>query len=178
MTDALSHAHLMTFRVPDTKTRKWPLTVDGEPLEKILPQLEKAEEKRMLQEEKAKGQEKERLKQGEPEDMTVRLLREDLDELNVTYKASDKKAILIARVRKACQNLQPNNFSHSAPKYHQPEGGQAERDKYFTLDLNNKPCLFVIFYYDDGKERLLNLLWHLLFLLQVVGVYLDILMYQ
>lgn len=34
------------------------------------------------------------------------------------------------------------------------------------------------FYYDDKKERLLNLLLSLLFLLQVIGVYLDILLYQ
>ena len=54
----------MSFRVPvpDAKTRAWPLTVDGEALEKILPQLEKAEQERMLQEEKARAEEKERLK--------------------------------------------------------------------------------------------------------------------
>ena len=111
----------------------------------------------MLQEEKAKAQEKERLNQGEPEDMTARLLREVLDELNVTYKAGDKKAILIAKVREARQNLQPNTFSRSAPKYHQLDGRQAQSDEYFTQDLNTKPCLFVTFYYVDRKERLLNI---------------------
>lgn len=34
------------------------------------------------------------------------------------------------------------------------------------------------FYYDDKKERLLNLLLNLLFTLQVIGVYLDMLLYQ
>lgn len=33
---------------------------------------------------------------GEPGDMTRRLLKEVLDEFNVTYKASEKKADLIA----------------------------------------------------------------------------------
>ena len=81
-----NQAYLISFPVPvpDAKTRAWPLTVDGEALEKILPQLEKAEQEMMLQEEKARAEEKERLKKGEPEDMTVRLLREVLDELNVT----------------------------------------------------------------------------------------------
>ena len=41
-----------------------------------------------------------------------------------------------------------------------------------TLGYFNNYC------FDDRKERLLNLLWHLVFLLQVVGVYLDILMDQ
>ena len=133
----------------------------------------------MLQEEKAKAQETERLKKGEPEDMTGRLLREVLDELNITYKASDKKAILIAKVREARQNLHGNTFSRSAPKNYQPEGGRAKHERYFTRKLNNRACRFMPFYYDDkSRERLLNLLLSLLFLLQVIEVYLDILLYQ
>ena len=126
----------------------------------------------------AKTQEKERLKKGEPEDMTVRLLREVLDELNITYKASDKKAVLIAKVREARQNLQGNTLSRSAPKNYQPQGASAKHERYFTWDLNNRAYRFVPFYYDDKKKRLLNLLLSLLFLLQVIGVYLDILLYQ
>ena len=137
------HAYLMSFPVPDANTRAWPLTVDGEALEKILPQLDKAEQEMMLQEEKAKAQETERLKKGEPEDMTVRLLREVLDELNITYKASDKKAILIAKVREARQNLHGNTFSRSAPKNYQPEGGRAKHGRYFTRKLNNRACRFI-----------------------------------
>ena len=57
------HAYLMSFPVPDAKNKSLAgLTDDGEALEKIMPQLEKAEQERMLQEEKAKAQEKERLK--------------------------------------------------------------------------------------------------------------------
>lgn len=171
-------AYLMSFPVPDAKTRAWPLTVDGEALEKILPQLEKAEQERMLQEEKARAEEKERLKKGEPEDMTVRLLREVLDELNVTFKANDKKAVLIGKVREARQNLQGNTCPRSTPKNYQPEGGRAKHERYFTWDLNNRAFWFVPFYYDDKKERLLNLLLNLLFTLQVIGVYLDMLLYQ
>ena len=172
------YAYLMSFPVPNAKTRAWPLTVDGEALKKILPQLEEAEQERAQQEEKAKAQEKERLKKGEPEDMTVRLLREVLDELNITYKASDKKAVLIAKVREARKNLQGNTLSRLAPKNYQPEGASAKHKRYFTWDLNNRACRFVPFYYDDKKKRLLNLLLSLLFLLQVIGVYLDILLYQ
>ena len=95
----------------------------------------------MLQEEKAKAQETERLKKGEPEDMTGRLLREVLDELNITYKASDKKAILIAKVREARQNLHGNTFSRSAPKSCQPEGGRAKHVCHFiTTTKAGKVC--------------------------------------
>ena len=36
---------------------------------------------------------------GQPEDMTIRLLKEVLDEFNVTYGASEKKADLIILLR-------------------------------------------------------------------------------
>lgn len=64
------------------------------------------------------------------------------------------------------------------PKNYQPEGGRAKHERYFTWDLNNRAFWFVPFYYDDKKERLLNLLLNLLFTLQVIGVYLDMLLYQ
>ena len=50
---------------------------------------------------------------GEPEDMTIHLLNEVLDEFNVTYKASKKKADLIVKVHQAQENLQnTENFQH------------------------------------------------------------------
>ena len=52
-------------------------------LEALLPQLEKAEEERLQKEETLKQQEAERKKMGPPEDMTVRLLKEVLDDLNI-----------------------------------------------------------------------------------------------
>ena len=60
------------------------------------------------------------------------------------------------------------------PKNYQPEGGRAKHERYFTWDLNNRAFWFVPFYYDDKKERLLNLLLNLLFTLQVIGVYAPI----
>lgn len=74
------------------------LEVNTEALEALLPQLEKAEET-------LKMQEAERKKMGPPEDMTVRLLKEVLDDLNITYGSSEKKADLIEKVRCAQANL-------------------------------------------------------------------------
>lgn len=43
---------------------------------------------------------------GPPEDMTVYLLKEVLDGLNVTYRSNEKKADLIAKVCRARTDLQ------------------------------------------------------------------------
>lgn len=61
---------------------------------------------------------------GEPEDMSIRLLKEVLDDLNVTYKASEKKRDLIAKVRQARERLQE---SHS----------QQDTTCHFALYCNN-----------------------------------------
>lgn len=90
------------------------LTDDGEALEKKLPQLERAEQERMLQEEKAKAQhagERETQIGGAWGHESTSLTRGPIDELNITYKASDKKVVLIAKVRhvrEARQILQEN----------------------------------------------------------------------
>ena len=45
------------------------------------------------------------MKAGPPEDMTVVILRELLTELKVPFKTSDKKQVLINKVREKQQNL-------------------------------------------------------------------------
>ena len=52
---------------------------------------------------------------GEPEDMSIRLLKEVLDDLNVTYKASENKCDLIAKVRQARERLQESHCQKDAP---------------------------------------------------------------
>ena len=90
------NTHLVTFNDP-LERRNCPLEVNAEALEAMLPQLEKAEEERLQKEEVFKKQETEKKKMGPPEDMTVRLLKEVLDELNITYRSSEKKADLIEK---------------------------------------------------------------------------------
>ena len=75
-----------------SERRNCPLEVNAEGLEALLPQLEKAEGERLQKEETLKKQEAEKKKLGPSEDMTVRLLKEVLDE---------KKADLIEKVRRA-----------------------------------------------------------------------------
>lgn len=97
--------HLLTFGNTQGK-RKWPLEVDAEAIESLLPKLEQEEEESRRKEESLKEIEKEKRKLGPPEDMTVSLLKEVLDSLNVTYRSNEKKAELIAKVHQARENLQ------------------------------------------------------------------------
>ena len=98
------HTHLVTFNGP-SKRRNFPLEVNVEALEALLQQLQKAVDKRLQKEETLKQQEAERKKMGPLEDMTVHLLKEVLDDLNITYRSSEKKADLIEKVRHARATL-------------------------------------------------------------------------
>ena len=98
--------HIVTFNGPLEITEcPLELEVNAEALEALLPQLEKAEEERLQKEATLKKQEAERKKMEPPEDMTVRLLKEVLDDLNITYRSSEKKADLIEKVRRARATL-------------------------------------------------------------------------
>ena len=81
--------HLLTFGNVQGE-RKWPLEVDAEAIETLLPKLEQEEEESRRKEESLKEIEKEKRKMGPPEDMTVCLLKEVLDSLNVTYRSKKK----------------------------------------------------------------------------------------
>lgn len=167
--------HLVTFEKV-LGVRQWPLEVDAEVLENLLPQLEKEEEESRRDEEKVKAIEKEKRKIGPPEDMTVYLLKEVLDCLNITYRSNEKKAELIAKVREARVNLQDkasrcNQRGTSA-------SSEKKKRREFKDSLTIKKCVMCLFYYDDRKERLLQILFQLLFLLEIIGAYLGALLFQ
>lgn len=86
-----------------SKVMHWPLEVDAERvLENFLPQLEKEEEESRRDEEKLKTIEKEKRKMGQPwpEDITVYILKEVLDGLNITYRSNEKKAELRIAIKR------------------------------------------------------------------------------
>ena len=72
------------------------MEVDAGATEILLSKLEQEEEEARRKEESLKETEKEKRKMGPPEDMTVCLLKEVLDSLNVTFRSTEKKAELIA----------------------------------------------------------------------------------
>ena len=144
----------------------------------MSPQLEKAEEEQLQREETLKKQEAERKRMGPPEDMTVRLLKEVLDDLNITYRSNEKKADLIEKVRRARTTLQDVSHDHnmrghtfSSVKYWHT-GTPFE---YWSSFRKSPLCLY---HYDERKERLLYLFLHILFLLDSFGVNLEVIVLQ
>lgn len=114
---------------------------------------------------------------GPPEDMTGRLLKEVLDESNVTYKANEKKADLIDKVRHVRATLQEESYnSEKANVFPSSEHTDTKCDNCFHFKKSPDVC-FILFY-DDWKERLLHLLYHILFILETVGIYLEVLILQ
>ena len=70
---------------------KWPIYVDLTDILKELPRLQKMDEERKKKEDLQRKDEREKIKQGNPNDMTITLLREILDEMGEPYKKSWKK---------------------------------------------------------------------------------------
>lgn len=92
---------------------------------------------------------------GLPEDMSVHLLvlKEVLDDLNVTYKANEKKADLIEKVRHVRATLQEESYCHSerANVFSSPEYTDTKLDNCFNFKKSPDVCLL---FYDDQKEHL------------------------
>ena len=80
---------------------KWPIHVDLSQVVEQVPALKEMDKEREAREEILKKKERELRKEGSADDMTVTLLREVLDELNVTYRKNEKKAELVRKVKEA-----------------------------------------------------------------------------
>ena len=59
------------------------------------------DKEKAVREEILKKEERELRKEGSADDMTVALLREVLDEMNVMYRKKEKKADLVSKVKEA-----------------------------------------------------------------------------
>lgn len=79
----------------------WPVNVGLRDVLKDLPRLQLMDKERERKEEIEKREERKRTKEGNPECMTVQLLREVLEEMGEPYSKSWKKTQLIQRVRAA-----------------------------------------------------------------------------
>ena len=97
---------------------------------------------------------------GEPEDMSIRLLKEVLDGLNVTYKASEKKRDLIAKVRQDRERLQESHCQQDTPCHFAlyRNNDYMDDQSHWHNSCTFKASLFSLIYYDDRKERLVHLL--------------------
>ena len=136
-------------------------------------------ESTLLAEERRREEEKKKKKMGEPEDMSICLLKEVLDDLNVTYRASEKKRHLIEKVRQARERLQESHCQQDTSHFASYRNNDYTEDQsHWHNGCTFKASLFPLIYYDERKERLLHLLFHLLFLFELVALYLEVLLYQ
>ena len=112
---------------------------------------------------------------GEPEDMSIRLLKEVLDDLNDTYKSSERKRDLISKVRQARERLQESHCQQDAPSHfalYRNNDYMDDQSQWHNSSTFKASALFPLIYYDDRKERLRHLLFQLIFLFELLALYL------
>lgn len=90
---------------------QWRLSTDMTDVVSKIPELKEIDKSREEAENLLRKEEKEKIKQGREEDMTVKLLKEILDEMGVPFNRTAKKADLIKMVKEARQETADNNFA-------------------------------------------------------------------
>ena len=95
---------------------KWPIYVDLTDIFKELPRLQEMDKERQKREESQQKEENEKRKKGNPEDLSIRLLQEILDEMGEPYSKSWKKGVLIEKVRAAREKASNTTCTASVRK--------------------------------------------------------------
>ena len=144
---------------------KWPMHVDLSQVVKQVPALKEMDKERAMREEILKKKERELRKEGSADDMTVALLREVLDEMNVTYRKNEKKADLVRKVKEARSTAIDATQDCHGGSEHTPKSSRK----------TSKLKWPIAYYYDERKERLFYLLLHILFLLDTIGTFIEFL---
>ena len=131
------------------------------------------------------------MKKGNPEDLSIRLLQEILDEMSELYSKSWKKGVLIEKVRDAREKA--NNTTCTASVRNTVTTGQertighssdSDSADSFTAkpSVNSTSSLFrcvqrvvrqtqILYYFDEKKERLIHLLLLVLFIIDLLRAY-------
>ena len=139
--------------------------VDLSQVVKQVPALKEMDKERAMREEILKKKERELRKEGSADDMTVALLREVLDEMNVTYRKNEKKADLVRKVKEARSTAIDATQDCHGGSEHTPKSSRK----------TSKLKWPIAYYYDERKERLFYLLLHILFLLDTIGTFIEFL---
>ena len=133
---------------------KWSIHVDLSQVVKQVPTLKEMDKERTVREEILKKKERELRKEGSADDMTLALLREVLDEMNVTYCNNEKKADLVRKVKEARSTAIDATQDCHGGSEHTPKSSRK----------TSKLKWPIAYYYDEKKERLFYLLLHIFFL--------------
>ena len=174
---------------------KWPIYVDLTEIFKELPRLQEMDKERKKREEAQQKEEKEKRKKGNPEDLTIRLLREILDEMGEPYSKSWKKGVLIEKVRAAREKTNNTTCTASVRNtvtagYERSTGHSSDSDSAdsFTAkaraNSTSTSSSFrrvqrvvrptqILYYFDEKKERLIHLLLLVLFLIDLLRAYME-----
>ena len=134
---------------------KWPIHVDLSQVVRQVPALKEMDKERAV----------ELRKEGSGDDMTVALLREVLDEMNVTYRKNEKKADLVRKVKEARSTAIDATQDCHGGSEHTPKSSRK----------TSKLKWPIAYYYDEKKERLFYPLLHILFLLDTTGAFIEFL---
>lgn len=97
--------------------------------------------------------------------MMVALLREVLDEMNVTYRKNEKKVDLVRKVKEARSTAIDATQDCHGGSEHTPKSSRK----------TSKLKWPIAYYYDEKKERLFYLLLHILFFLHTIGTFIEFL---
>ena len=133
------------------------------------------------------------MKKGNPEDLSIRLLREILDEMGEPYCKSWKKGVLIEKVRPGREKA--NNTRCTASVRNTVTTGQERTIGHSSdshsadsfpakLSVNSTSSLFrcvqrvvrqtqILYYFDEKKERLIHLLLLVLFIIDLLRAYMP-----
>ena len=135
------------------------------------------------------------MKKGNPEDLSIRLLQEILDEMGELYSKSWKKGVLIEKVRDAREKA--NNTTCTASVRNTVTTGQertighssdSDSDDSFTakasVNSTSTSSLLrcvqrvvrqtqILYYFDEKKERLIHLLLLVLFIIDLLRAYMP-----
>ena len=144
---------------------KWPIHVDLSQVVKQVPTLKEMDKERAVREEILKKKERELRKEGSADDMTLALLREVLDEMNVTYCKNEKKADLVRKVKEARSTAIDSTQDCHGGSEHTPKSSRK----------TSKLKWPIAYYYDEKKERLFYLLLHIFFLVDTIGTFIEFL---
>lgn len=172
---------------------KWPTYVDLTEIFKELPRLQEMDKKRKKREEAQQKEENDKMKKGNLEDLTIRLLQEILDEMGEPCSKNWKKGVLIEKVRASREKA--NNTTCTAPVRNTVTTGH-ERSTGHSSDSDSADSFTakaranststssspphvqrvvrptqILYYFDEKKARLIHLLLLVLFLIDLLRAY-------
>lgn len=176
----------------DEKT-EWPLIVDLSEIMEKVPALTEMDREREKKEAMLKKEEREQRKKGRAEDMTVQLLKEVLREMGVHFTQSCRKAELINKLTEARKQANQTTDADSIREYCEAtinsnnnrateavvdDGGRSYStnrpgNEHTTENISGFVFRYPVYYFDAKKDRLWYLLLHLVFLLEIIGIYLG-----